>query len=240
METGKLFEQPKVYLLFFMLILFIYLMNLGFFKDETLANSVQVLFYLTTFSAVFYVTIRGKLKINSVHRNTPFALVMGLVMVAAIFISSAFLGAIFGYASSIDAFMTSNSIAMMGSISQILFITQPFLLGFITIFLIAYIETVTAINIYDLLLLSFKANYSLRDPKAWVCAVLVGFGAIAYHLYAKFIPVTNTLNIHALTIVGIMFALMCLFALKTKEMESSIYGHIINNGIAFMARYGVI
>lgn len=229
MKYGTLFEQPKIYLLFYLVLLFIYLMNLGFLKDDSIKNSIDVLFYLTSFSVAFYAFFKGKLRINTIHRNTPKAFMLAFVMVIIIFISSTIIGLIFGYA---EKFMTANSIAMLGGISPLVIINNKFLTVLIIGFLISTIETITAINIYDLMLSSFKSNYTFRDPKVWVGAGVVGLGAIPYHLYAKYISITNALNIHALIIVFVLFSLSCLFAVGTKEMETSIYGHIINNLIA--------
>lgn len=229
MVQSKLFEQPKIYIVFYLFTLLIYLLNKGFFKDETLETTVIVLLILTIASHAIWTSFRTRLKINTIRRNTGTAIFMAIVMIGIIFVISSVVGLALGFA---DKFLVANSIAMIGAFPPLLILDHQFLTALIFIVLIPIIETVTVINIADLTLSTFKSKYTLKDPKVHVVGALIGIGAIFYHIYAKFIPVTMELNIHALLIVFTLFYLIVIFAVKTKEMETPIYGHIGNNGIA--------
>lgn len=218
-----------IYLVFVMFILFTYLINKGFFKDETLETSVRVLTLLTLASFIIYTSFKTRLRINAVHRNTGKALFMALIMIAITYTVSTLFGLVLGFA---EKYMVANVIAMIGAFPAIKIIEHKFITALIFIIFIPIIESVTAINILDLMLSWSKSTYTLKDPKVYVASLLIGAGGIFYHIYAKFIPITKEFNIHALTIVGVLFVLTCLFAVHTKEMEAPIYGHIGNNGIA--------
>lgn len=229
MDRFKLTEQPGIYVVLLMFSLLIYLINLGFFKDETLTHTVTILTILIFASYIIYASFKTRFKINTIHRNTGQALVYALVMIAIIFVSSTVIGLFLGFA---GRFMEANAIAMIGAFPRLLIESHKLLTFLVFFILIPIPETIIAINILDLMLSSVKSNYTLRDIKVWVASGVIGGGAILYHTYAKFIPYTGTLNIHALIIVFVLFTLTGIFAVKTKEMEAPIYAHMGNNGIA--------
>lgn len=236
MPNGRLFEQPRIYIVILLFTALIFLINWGFFKDETLEKSATVLLILSLISYIAYNSFKSRLRINAVHRNTGTAIVVALIAIAITLVASSAIALFLGFATNWESFLTANSIAMIGAFPPLLILDHKFLTGFIFIILIPTIETITAINIYDLILSTFKSNYTLRDKKVWVGAGVIGGGAIYYHIYAKFIPMTQQLNIHALSIVFVLFVLTCLIAVKMREMEASIYYHWGNNLLA-MTRF---
>ena len=235
MKTNRLFEQPMIYLVFglFMLLLYVLVKLSG--DDETLVTSFNFSLVLLIISFIAYwiqyTFHQGQMRINTVSKNTPRALGIAVIMVFIIFIVSTVIGIGLGYASK---FMEANSLAMVGAVPQFIILNNPLMVFIVIVFFIATLETIVAVQIYDILLHSIKAEYSLKDPKVWFAAILIGIGAVINHSYSKFIPRVGQLNIHALLIVGFMFAIICLLAVHQKEMESSIYTHIMNNFLAMM------
>lgn len=230
MNKNRLFEQPRIYYIFYLLVLALYLSN-QILKDESIYTSVMVLFILNSLSLGIHVSFKEKLRINSVAGNTSSSLFIAMIMVFSILVVSSIIGWIFGFASDI---MTANSIAMIGAIPQFVLLNSPFLMFVIIVFFISTLETMVAIQVADLMLSSSKSNYTLKDKKVWVVSVLVGLGTVIYHNYAKFIPRTGELNIHALIIVFVLFTACILLAVHRKEMESSVYTHMGNNFLAMI------
>jgi len=236
MAKTKLFEQPRIYIVFVLgLLLFAILNKLA--PNETIASGLEFTGYLFLASFVLWVisitAMKGKLKINSVANNTPKALGWAVIMILGLLMFSSIVGFLLGYAHNI---MTANSIAMIGAVPQFILENHAFLSFMIIVFFIATLETIVAIQLMDNILSVAKSNYTLKDPKVWIVSVLIGLGAMVYHSYSKFIPLTGELNLHALIVVGALFTSTCLLAIKTKEMESAIYYHVGNNFLAMAYR----
>lgn len=228
MARTKIFEQPRIYYIFgLFILLFLVLSELT--NEKMLTTSWKFLLTIYILSLTIYLTFKSKLKINTVSGNTGKALGIAFIMIISLMAFSTIVGIALGFASK---FMVANSIAMLGSLPQIIFLNYKFLSFLIIVGFIAPLESITAVQLYDVMLHSVKSTYRLNDPKVWISAVIIGIGAIFYHVYSKFIELTGQLNFHALLIVGFLFTSSCILALKTKEMESAIYYHMGNNGIA--------
>ena len=236
MVKSKLFEQPRIYIVFVLgLLLFAILNKLA--PNETIASGLEFTGYVFLASFVLWVisvtTMKGKLKINSVANNTPKALGWAIIMILGLLMFSTIVGFLLGYASNI---MTANSIAMIGAVPQFILENHAFLSILIIVFFIATLETMAIIQLEDIILSRAKSTYKLNDPKVWVVAIVLGLGATVFHSYSKFIPLTGTLNLHALIVVFGLFTSTCLLAVKMKEMESAIYYHVGNNFLAMAYR----
>lgn len=233
MNKTRLFEQPRIYLVFglFMLLLLVLIKLSG--EDETLKSAFDfsLVLFIISFVAYWiqYTFHHGQIQINTVSKNSVRALGIAFLMIFIIYIFSTIVGIGFGYAHTI---MEANSLAMIGAIPQFILLNNPLIVLVVIVFFIATLETMSLIQIYDILLYSIKAKYSLQDPKVWFGAILMGIGSVFYHIYAKFIQATGQLGIHALIIVGFLFTLSCLLAVHQKEMESAIYTHWGNNALA--------
>jgi len=236
MAKSRLFEQPRIYIVFILGILMFAILN-KLAPNETVASGLEFTGYLFLASFVLWVisvtAMKGRLRINSVANNTPKALGWAIIMIMGLLMFSTIVGALLGYTHSI---MSANSIAMIGAIPQFILENHAFLSFMIIVFFIATLETMVAIQLMDNILSVAKSNYTLKDPKVWIISILIGLGAMVYHSYSKFIPLTGELNLHALIVVGALFTSTCLLAIKTKEMESAIYYHVGNNFLAMIWR----
>lgn len=233
MVKSKLFEQPRIYIVFILgLLLFTILNKLA--PNETIATGLEFTRILLFASFILWViSPKGKLRINSVANNTPKAIGWAIIMIVILLAFSTIVGVLLGYAYNI---MSANSIAMIGAIPQFILENHAFLSIMIIVFFIATLETMVAVQLLDNILTKAKSDYTLKDPKVWIVSILIGLGAMVYHSYSKFIPLTGQLNLHALIVVGALFTLTCLMAVKLKEMESVIYFHQGNNLLAMIWR----
>lgn len=235
MVRSRLFEQPKIYIVFVLFILLVEVLN-QLSPDKTIETASRFLLILLLASFMIFTsskTFNLKLRINTISRNTRQALLIAGFMIVGLLAVSTAIGALLGY---IHTVMEANSIAMIGAIPTFIFLDNPFILFLIIVFFIATLETMVVVQLADVILASIKSTYRLNDPKVWVVAILMGIGSIFYHIYAKFIPLTGELNIHALLIVSVLFSSTVILAVHQKEMESAIYYHIGNNFLAMANR----
>lgn len=228
MERVKLFEQPRIYYIFgLFILLFLVLSELT--KEEMLATSWKFLLTIYVISLTIYLTFKSKLRINTISGNTPKAVGIAFIMIMILMAFSTIVGIILGYAHTV---MEANSIAMLGSLPKFIFLNFKFLSFLIIVGFIAPLETITLVQVGDVILNYSRSTYRLNDIKVWITAIMLGIGAMFYHAYSKFIELTGQLNIHALFIVFFLFSSSFILAVKTKEMESPIYYHMGNNAIA--------
>jgi len=233
-KKNSFLEIPFIYIIFILGVLMLWQLG-NLTNDETIKNTVIPTFVLLVGSfMLFVIHPKSKWKINNVSNNSKNSLFIALMAITLILFISSVIAILLGFFKNL---MVANSLAMIGAIPQFVLVNAPLISIAVIVLFIAPLETMVASQLLDLMLYKFKSNYTLKDPKVYVSAGVISLGAIFYHVWAKLIPTTGVLNIHALIIVAVLFFVCALLAVKQREMESAIYTHMGNNLLAMMYKF---
>jgi len=244
MLKQKLFEKPVIYIWLFLFILF-----LGLTYNEGLA---YLLFQMVMISFGIYLIIKGssrfktlspKIGINTVSKNSGKSFLYGSIAYVAYAFFAIFLMTIFQnywqITPNFSSFLKSQSV-LMGAKGLVL--SESKFLSFIVFgFLVPAVETILAIDITLLIVFLLRQKFSLKSPAFWVGTIFFSSPIMLfYHLQVRAIQLTHftVFDQVGLLLVFFFFMLNSILAAVTKEYESAIYLHQINNVLALLKKLG--
>ncbi|MBI4029314.1 MAG: hypothetical protein HY376_03030 [Candidatus Blackburnbacteria bacterium] len=214
-----------------------YYLSAGFilaFTYSAISKDLAVLYFiLVSVDAFAYFSLKPQLNFNSVSGNTGRAMGYAvLAFVAFIAISIFLVNLLQASANLTVASLTSRiGAATFGAATKPILENNPIAIFVLGAIMIPIIETKTLIaRLMEVLSKIFKISLNLdpRTPegrKTWfLFAVVSAFGVI-FHFQAK--GVGDTV---ALTLTFIFWMVSCFLIVKTREAESAVYLHQINNG----------
>jgi hypothetical protein len=175
---------------------------------------------------------KSKLRINGVKNNSYKSLGIAIIGIGIVLALSVFVGTTFfkWSGASVTDFLVYSKGAVLGAeVSPLA--GNPLLEFFIFVLAFPIVETVLIIQLFDLIISQFNITLDIKNWKVWFVAMLMGIGAIFYHIFAKSVAVGKA-NENVLMVIFFIFFVECLIATITKEFESSIYHHMINNVMA--------
>lgn len=233
MNIGKFYEEPKIYLIALLISALLYL-----FPFYRVAGTV--LFMLTATGGIAYILgltfpeLRARLLINTKKGNTFQNIIIALVAQAILVGVTIFISGFIAGGSIVDIghFLTIDRAAVTGAATSP-FENNPIINWVVFVFMFGLVETLVAVRFYDIILSTSKSNYTVKDPKVWIGAAVIGVAAIYYHIYAKS-TLTGIPNPLVLSIMFILFFSFCILSVITKESSSSIYMHWLNNGLSML------
>lgn len=232
LKIGRFYEDPVVEVIIIIFGIFLYL-------DNYYRNAGALFAFMGLLSLILSQIYESggylNLKVNSKKGNTlksMIAGIIGLVIVVGISLVYGFtLGGWTG--ASLVNFWEYSRGAVLGS-GESPFAGNPLFEIMIFGVFIVIAETIIAAKMFNLLLIIFKARLDYKDLRAWACAGIIGVASVFYHIYAKTVAAGKP-NTNILVVMGVIFFVQMALIIYTKEVESAIWLHMINNLIALSA-----
>ena len=209
---------------------------LAFLFQTVSAALAGVYFILLAVDAFAYLSLKPVLNFNSVSGNTKQAIVYAVVAFAAFIAISVFTINFFQASANLTLSSVMDRIggATFGATTKPILENNPIAIFIIGAVLIPIIETKSLIaRLMEILSRIFKLTLDLKSPSTWVMFLIVSGIGVAFHFQAKGI----TDNI-ALALTFIFWLVSCFLIVKTRESESAVYVHGLNNGVTLSRMLG--
>lgn len=218
-------EEPHTY--FFLGVL------LAFFWQTVGQGLAGLYFILLAADAFSLLTFQPKLNFNSISGNTPQALGTALVALIVFLGLAWLLVSTLQAASNLDIgqiFLRIRS-AIFGAAAPPLLENNRYAIFIIGTFLIPTIETKSLISrLMEILAKIFKIPLELRSLQTWILFLIVSAIGVIFHFQAKGVGATEKDTI-ALMLTFLFWMVSCFLIVKTRESESAVYLHMMNNGL---------
>ena len=221
-------EEPWYYLMGGFILAFLF---------QTVSSTLAgVYFILLAVDAFAYFSLKPSLNFNSTSGNTKQALIYAVVAFVAFVGISIVLVNFFQSSANLSPSSLLDRIggATFGATTKPILENNPIAIFIIGAILIPIIETKTLIaRLMEILSRIFKLTLDLKSPSTWVLFAIVSGIGVVFHFQAKSIK-----DDVALALTFIFWMVSCFLIVKTKESESAVYLHNLNNGITMLRMLG--
>ncbi len=221
-------EEPWYYILNGFILAFVF---------QTVSSTLAtVYFILLVVDAFAYLSLKPQLNFNSVSGNTTQALAYAVVAFVAFVAISIFLINLFQASANLTLSSLTSRIggATFGAATKPILENNPIVIFVIGALLIPIIETKSLIaRLMEILSKIFKVALDLKSPQTWILFLIVSGIGVVFHFQAK--GVTDNV---ALALTFIFWMVSCFLIVKTRESESAVYLHQINNGVTLARLLG--
>lgn len=187
-----------------------------------------VYFILLAVDAFIWFSLKPKLNFNSVSGNSGQALITAFIAFAVfIALSVVTVKAVQAAAQLNFADLLARlGNATFGATVKPLLSSSPIAIFLIGAVIIPKRETKTLIaRLMEFLSIVFKVPLELKSPQTWVLWAVVSAVGVIFHFQVK--GVTDNI---ALALTFVFWMVSCWLIVKTRESESAVYLHMINNG----------
>jgi len=213
-------EEPHTYFLLGIVLAFLW---------QTFSVELAGVYFILLVSGGFaWANLKTKLNFNSVSGNTPNAILLAVVAFIA-FIAISFLAInVLQSAAELEGQSLQERIGatVIGAAQDPILKESKLAVFLIGALLIPIIETKVLIaRLMEVLARIFHVSLNLGDFKTWVLFAVVAGVGVVFHFQAK--GITDGI---ALMLTFIFWMISSWLIVKTRESESAVYLHIINNG----------
>lgn len=221
-------EEPWYYLMSGFILAFVF---------QTVSSTLAgIYFILLAVDAFAYFSLKPQLNFNSVSGNTKQALTYAVMAFVAFVTISIFLINFFQASANLTLSSLTARIggATFGAATKPILENNPLTIFLIGAILIPIIETKSLISrLMEILARIFKVALDLKSPPTWILFAIVSGLGVVFHFQAK--GVTDNV---ALALTFIFWMVSCFLIVKTRESESAVYLHQMNNGITLTRLLG--